>query len=293
MNKIIKTQMKLNLIIPPEPNHYVYVILPVKLYELNNFVCKYGKTCDALARFMAYGKNSVLLFLCRVKDCHLVEDEIAKIFKIHFQQEPYGREYFRGDVKTMIDYINQIIDRMGQRMEDNMIDEIKETYREYLIFNFNNVKNIPGINLKEENIDDCILNESNQFACKICKKKFATKENLRYHETNKVCIDKEHACEYCGNTFTTIMNKQRHINHSCRVKKDALEKEKYEKEKEKKEREEKDYEEKIAKAERYNKLLKLELENKKILKEIEAFDSGTKQEPNSKRNISMKTKKLN
>jgi len=124
------------------------------------------------------------------------------------------------------------------------------------------------------------------FECDNCKKIFKTKKNLRYHEVNKVCIDKEHICEYCGNTFPSIINMQRHINQSCRIKKEILEKEKYERdkkekdekealEKEKHEREKKEKdekgnidEEKYAKVKRYNEYLKLELENQKMLKDI-------------------------
>ena len=64
------------------------------------------------------------------------------------------------------------------------------------------------------------------FEFKICEKIFKTKENLWYHETNKVCENKDHVCEHCKNTFTSVPSMQRHINQFCKVKKQRDEEEK-------------------------------------------------------------------
>jgi len=283
--------MKLNLKISSERNNYVYLILASEFSELNDYVIKYGKTRHVLTRFTPYGKNSILLFLCRVKDCHSVEDEIAKIFKIYFQQQPHGREYFKGDIKTMIDYINQIIDHMGQRMEDDMLDKIKETYRDYLKFNLDNVENLPDMNLnvlvqkpvgesnelilsdtqeklnsKEDN-NDYILDDNISFECDNCDKIFKTKKNLNYHEVNKVCIDKNHVCEHCGNTFTSIVSMRRHIKESCKVKNHNEEKN-IQGGKQDNVSKDKKYEE----VKRENKILKLEIENKLMAKQLKEMD---------------------
>lgn len=150
--------MKLNLNIATRHN-YVYLIYLAKFGKSKKKIFKFGKTHNVLQRFRGYSKNSTLVFLCRVKDCHHVEDEIHKIFKMYFEhQGDRGREYFMGDGKTMIDYINQIIDHMGQRVDDELIDKVKHGYRNHLKFNLQNtVENIPdtfGDNLIESYAND-------------------------------------------------------------------------------------------------------------------------------------------
>src|SRR5690349_9621261 len=105
--------MKLNLNIATRHN-YVYLIYLSRFGKSGKKIFKFCRTHNFLQRFLGYSKNSTLVFLCRVKDCHHVEDEIYKIFKIHLQQTKHGREYFMGDGKTMIDYMTQIINHMGQ-----------------------------------------------------------------------------------------------------------------------------------------------------------------------------------
>jgi len=135
----------LNLDIP-ERHYYIYLIYLTKFGKSEKKIFKFGRTHNVLTRFFSgYCKNSTLVFLCKVKDCHHVENEIFKLFKTKFEQQTQiGREYFMGDGKTMIDFIIQIIDHMDQRMDDMMLDEIKNEYMNHLKFNLqNSVENIP------------------------------------------------------------------------------------------------------------------------------------------------------
>ena len=105
------------------------------------------------------------------------------------------------------------------------------------------------------------------FECDNCKKTFKSKKNLDYHEVNKVCINKRHICEYCGNVFPSVTNMQRHINYTCRIKKEVREREENEKKEKQKEI---DYE----KMKKDNEMLKLQIEHEKMLKELAELKSS-------------------
>lgn len=114
----------------------IYLIYLSNIGQKGETVYKFGRTHDFFHRFYGYTKNSTLIFLCRVKDCHFVEDEIYKLFlKCFTHRTDYGREYFEtDDVNKMIYSLNALIDHMSQRMDDNMVDKIKDHYKNWLKF---------------------------------------------------------------------------------------------------------------------------------------------------------------
>lgn len=100
-----------------------------------------------------------------MRDCHHVEDMIYINFQIHFEQQPdYGREYFMGDAKQMIQCINQIIDETNQKLDDELIDELKEKYKNYLKFRLHDVDDISDT-ISDELIED-YKNDPNDYTIK-------------------------------------------------------------------------------------------------------------------------------
>jgi hypothetical protein len=77
------------------------------------------------------------------------------------------------------------------------------------------------------------------YVCNICKKSFARKRNLDYHNNNNACKIDEYHCQYCDNGFTTKTSMYRHIQNNCKIKK----------------------KDELQKNEIYERLLKLEEEN--------------------------------
>jgi hypothetical protein len=64
----------------------------------------------------------------------------------------------------------------------------------------------------------------NDYECTKCGCSFKRKENLTYHVNRKVCIggdktETNHMCKYCDKRFTTATSMYRHMNHTCKVKK--------------------------------------------------------------------------
>jgi hypothetical protein len=133
----------------------IYLIYLSSIGQEGKNIYKFGRTYDPAHRFFQYPKNSTLIFICRVKDCFFVEDEIYKLFlKSFVQADTYGREYFEcNNVNNMIKYINILIDHMNQRLDDNMITLVKKCYKNWLKFKIYDTDDIP-INFSNELIQD-------------------------------------------------------------------------------------------------------------------------------------------
>ena len=156
--------MNLNLNVP-ERHNSIYLIYLSTFGATGQKIYKYGKTYNSLGRFRGYPKDSTLLFFCRVKDCHHVESIICDVFKKHFKRRrDIGLEYFEGDPKIMIEYINQIIDHMNQRMENKKIEDMKVKYATYLRFTIYDRHEIP------DNLSDILLENYKNSKLNIMKK---------------------------------------------------------------------------------------------------------------------------
>jgi hypothetical protein len=114
----------------------IYLIYLSTIGQTGQKVYKFGRTHDSEHRFKMYPKNSTVIFLCRVIDCHFVEDELYKLFLRCFtNRTEYGREYFEtDDVKIMINYMNQLIDHMAQRLDGDMVAKIEDIYLNWTKF---------------------------------------------------------------------------------------------------------------------------------------------------------------
>jgi hypothetical protein len=226
-------------------NKYIYIIQLAEYYKQKIPIYKIGRTHSILTRFSSYPKKSRLIYLCKVNDCHHVEDESIDLFKKNFDnKKDIGREYFAGSISItkMIEYTELLINTMNQRVNDDF-KYIKDRYSNHLkitLYNENqivddDIKNLdilyPNEEIddnkeddddKEDDIEeeDEVKEEDikiNGFVSKCCGKKFASRENLAYHVNNMVCA-KEHKCKYCVATFTTKTSMYRHMRESCKVK---------------------------------------------------------------------------
>jgi len=220
-----------------ERNKYIYIIQMAEHHKKKTPIYKIGRTHNILQRFNSYPKNSRLIYLCKVNDCHHVESELIELFKKNFEQKrDFGLEYFQGSITKMIQYTDALINTMNQRVDDDF-DYIKNKYSNYLKITLHNETPIiddPIVNNdKNDNDDeeekqdrkqdrkqyrnggnDILINE-NGYYCKKCDKRFSSKENANYHVINMVCV-KENNCKYCVATFTSKNGMYRHMRDYCK-----------------------------------------------------------------------------
>ena len=86
------------------------------------------------------------------------------------------------------------------------------------------------------------------FECDNCHQMFKRKENLEYHVKKSVCMQQKEEifeCKFCQKRFTTSTSMYRHMNHTCKIKK----------------------QDDIEKSQIYERLLRLEENNRNIVKE--------------------------
>jgi hypothetical protein len=181
----------------------IYLIYLSTIGQAGKSVYKFGRTYDPLNRFHQYPKNSTLIYLVRVKDCFYVEDQIYKLFLTYFiQKTEYGREYFEtSDVKQMIGYMDKLIDHMHQRLDDEMVELIKPSYKKWLKFKVYDLDQIPdnfSNNLINGYSDDKTdyTDKSNKYKCifkqKNIKKEYEDKnifEDVDENQINKILYD--------------------------------------------------------------------------------------------------------
>ena len=224
-----------------ERSKYIYIIQMAEHHKKKTPIYKIGRTHNILQRFNSYPKNSRLIYLCKVNDCHHVESELIELFKKNFEQKrDFGLEYFQGSITKMIQYTDALINTMNQRVDDDF-DYIKNKYSNYLKITLHNETPIiddPIVNndendnkviaddleeekdLKEDekeeikNINEIVI-DNDGYRCGKCNKKFSSKENANYHVINMVCV-KEHKCRYCIASFTTKTSMYRHMREYCK-----------------------------------------------------------------------------
>jgi hypothetical protein len=94
-----------------ESPQYIYLLQEREFIKTKENIYKIGKTTQPNnERLKQYPKGSSLLLQSICSDCHNIEKNLIKIFKNKFKQRiDIGTEYFEGDYKQMICYINDII----------------------------------------------------------------------------------------------------------------------------------------------------------------------------------------
>ena len=117
-----------------EPDNCIYLLYRSDIGQFREKIFKYGRTCTPETRFFGYPKNSTIIYLWKVRNCYYVEDEIDKLFKERFTRRlEFGLEYFEtDDVRHMINEIDDLIDRIDQKNNNNLIDKLRDVYKNRL-----------------------------------------------------------------------------------------------------------------------------------------------------------------
>jgi hypothetical protein len=157
--------------------HYIYLLQEREF--LNTDIFKVGRTCQVdFRRFNSYPKDSKLVSYVTVNDSIKMEKIILDDFKRQFKlRSDVGREYFQGDSMLMI---------------KNIMKVVEEEERE-------------EIDSKDVQTD----NNVNKLQCKLCYKRLANKQNLKYHES-KCDGSNPLQCQICMKMFKSKNGKLQH-----------------------------------------------------------------------------------
>jgi hypothetical protein len=169
-----------------DQNRYncIYLLYSATNGQNGEKIYKFGKTYNVEERFFSYPKNSTLLFICRVKDCNYVEDEIYNMFFTYFiHHREIGYEFFEtSDVKIMINYMNKLIDHMDQRLDDDVVNKIKKKYKKWLRFKVYDYDDIP------DNFSDDLICDYKNLPDTLNGSLF---DNIQKDEINEVIHDEQ------------------------------------------------------------------------------------------------------
>lgn len=117
--------------------YYFYLICLRTHIDSKIKVFKLGRSWSIKSRFNGYPKNSILLYLCRVKDGYHVEHEMIKVFKHNFiLEKDLGNEFFKGNINDMIKCATNVIEYMNQKIDDDF-SPIRTKYKNRLKFHLN------------------------------------------------------------------------------------------------------------------------------------------------------------
>lgn len=95
-----------------ETEDTIYLLQEREFKRLKEPVYKIGKTKRLKSRLKKYPKNSDIILFIKVNNCDKIEEILLKIFnKTYIQRNEYGKEYFEGNLNSMIQLIIKIIDR--------------------------------------------------------------------------------------------------------------------------------------------------------------------------------------
>lgn len=209
-----------------ESYEYVYLLQTPELR--NTKIFKFGKTTNLMTRYKGYPQDTVIYFVCRVSNCHHVENEILRLFKLQFiPAKTCGREYYKGDLKSMIKTINQIIDDLHVKVDDDeeMGKFLKRCYKSYIKIRIGDkaiddytkqqgdIDNLE-INNDGDTIDSLIDNDINDDLSNISDDIESDNSDIEEEEIDeKIKPKREHifVCDECDKEFTAKHNLRNHV----------------------------------------------------------------------------------
>lgn len=208
---------------------YVYLLQPTDLFGTN--VYKYGKTIKVHNRFNQYPVGSAIYYVLRVINCTYVEDCIGKLLEKHYSKHMKGKEYYVGDYIDMIQKIENLIDNLNQKHEnqEDYGQMLKRFYNKKLLIRTDYREPIKCANIPKTEItkkQKITINENKKsnkvqkstYICNICERSFNRKDNLEYHMDKNACKEYTHYCKHCNKGFTTETSMYRHIRNTCDAK---------------------------------------------------------------------------
>lgn len=142
---------------------YVYIIQEREFIRLEEPTFKIGKTAkeNSRDRISSYPKGSTLMLLLPVKNCHKTEDEIMNVFcKKYIQKRDYGKEYFEGDIDSMVEDVINIARFIN--LKESTVNHKKDTIESELKDDETN------INEQEEPKEQIVFDPSIHKRCSQC-----------------------------------------------------------------------------------------------------------------------------
>ena len=114
---------------------YIYLLQEREFTKTGENIYKVGMTTkNNYERFNQYPKGSILLFQIICTDCKNIEKKVLKKFNKKFKlKKDIGNEYFEGDYKYMIKIIYSIVkkeDKNEEEIEDKNEEEIEDKNEE-------------------------------------------------------------------------------------------------------------------------------------------------------------------
>jgi hypothetical protein len=90
---------------------YIYLIQTREFVNSGEPIYKIGKTKqENYTRFMQYPNGSIQLFQSACNNCDILEQKVIKLFSSKYENKKcFGKEYFKGDVRLMINDLCHII----------------------------------------------------------------------------------------------------------------------------------------------------------------------------------------
>lgn len=90
--------------------NYIYCLREREFIKSGEKIYKIGKTSkQPFKRLKQYPKESELILLLKVEDCHSTESELISLFDSKYEQaKNIGREYYKGNVNDMIQSILEL-----------------------------------------------------------------------------------------------------------------------------------------------------------------------------------------
>lgn len=114
---------------------YIYLIKVRTFNENGHSIYKIGKTTQhPYKRIKQYNKDSEIISIHKVNNCHEFEKEILKQYNEYFTQVfDIGKEYFIGDEKFMVKLINKHYNKTEKELTSEEIVKLKEENKQRLL----------------------------------------------------------------------------------------------------------------------------------------------------------------
>ena len=200
---------------------YVYLIQTREFVNSKEPVYKIGKTTKInFTRFLQYPKGSVQIFQSSCHNCDVLEKNIIKQFHAKYHHcKLIGKEYFKGNVRHMVNDICQLIllEKQDETTESFTHEVVTDIIYDIISNVLDNVPNeigvepiLPTSEILIEATEVSVELEPTEFCCVQCKYICTRKGNLQKHmktkkhelnlqdDKNVIC---KHQCKVCNKKY--------------------------------------------------------------------------------------------
>lgn len=160
--------------------------------DINTDIYKIGKTTQIPdKRFKGYIEGTYPLRISKVDNCHKRECELIDIFKKKYNVAR-GREYFKGNINTMIKDFTQFCDSIIPKTIINIVNNYNIDNNNKFKCNICNAEFTAKIGLIKHQNKKNKCNVETAFQCKNCLKYFRHNKSLKEHTIKQNCKNEEH-----------------------------------------------------------------------------------------------------